>query len=196
MVWTCTREDCPGAGAPAGRMRSARRRQPQGRRAGRKGLSGRRLDRTALNSATPSLTAEQLSRKSSANDVFRKSDVGKCARDLGTPKHSVTMWVNAWVEIPPSTLDSRRRRSPIGLYGLARGKQRESGPAAVRRASAKRVETEIRSAGEPASGPVVVTRRALSGQAGLSGQRSCPRAWGLSPWVDTLVRVDAGHHRC
>jgi hypothetical protein len=33
-----------------------------------------------------------------------ESDVGKCARDLGTPKHSVTMWVNAWVVISSKAL--------------------------------------------------------------------------------------------
>ena len=198
MVWTCTREDRPGAGAPVGRMRSARRRQPQGCRAGRKDLSGRRLDRTTLNSATPSLTAGQLSRRSSANDVFpkiRRRQV--CHGSWNSETFSYNRVERLGGNFLQSTLDSTRRRyTPLVCTDWPVGNSKKSGPAAVRRASAKRVETEMWFAGEPASGPVVVTRRALSGQAGLSGQRSCPRAWGFSPWVDTLMRVDAGHHRC
>src|SRR5208337_47055 len=78
------------------------------------------------------------------------------------------MWVKAWVAV---------------------GNSRKTGPVAVWRASAKCVETEMRSAGKPASGPVLVSSSRLSGQAGRSGPRSCPRAWGLSPWCELTLAI-------
>src|SRR5271157_1658942 len=109
------------------------------------------------------------------------------------------MWVKAWVKSPPEHFRFEQKTIHLDLFvgtDWPVGNSKKTGPVAVRRASAKRVATEMRSAGKPASGPVLVSSLRPFGQAGRSGSRSCPRAWGLSPWGDTVVRVDAGHHRC
>src|SRR5208337_811839 len=97
-----------------------------------------------------------------------------------------------------SISDSRTRRytSIYWSVRIGRGKQQENwsrrSPAGVRKT--RRDRNEVRGQAGFGSGSCFFITP--FGASWTVGPRPCPRAWGLSPWGDTVVRVDAGHHRC
>ena len=131
-------------------MRPARRRQSQGRRAGRNCLSVAAWTRTALNSAKPRLPVERLSRKQQRKRCvpkIRRRQVCQGSWKSGTFSYNVG---EPWVEISSRALETRvEGDTPLLIctdWLVVNSKN--SGPVALKRGSAIHVETEIRSAGE------------------------------------------------